>query len=162
MADSSLLIEAQKPEVKISEVKIISEKEVSPKEVDKKSLIVFLNWFGNIKSGQDIFVNKEKDSENYIFTPSFFSIHVWSYLSQEVKDNNISFIKKKVEDSLAYLNELIKTKSKKSKQSEVYQSLIKASMGLENLKKNYKNDSLFCCKLENVIESIKNTISASD
>jgi hypothetical protein len=121
-----------------------------------KDVEVFLNLFSLIRKGEDVFIDEKDETNSYIFVPSLFSKYVWSYLDQHTKNKNLFFIREKVNIGIASLQE--KKKKKEKSVSAIYQSLTRCVSGLENLKINYKNDRLFCCSMDNIIDSIKSEL----
>ncbi len=142
------------------EVKTISSLPILPVVYDPTMVMINLNFLSQVKYEEDIYIDEKNSQENRIFLPGWFSKWVVGYLTQEVKDKNIRFIKENVINGIKYYESLTKgKKSPKQKVGEIQTKLIRCSIGLENLKRNYRFDKLFLCKLDSVIESINNLMN---
>lgn len=116
-----------------------------------RDTITKLKFISTFQPGQKIDVKNLRVETNTIFTP------IKRMLFGESRDTTINFLNSTIERSFEIIQAYCYS-DKKSEQifcSNIILDLDKSIEGLQNLQKTYKDDNLFVCNIDTIIENIK-------
>ena len=120
-----------------------------------RDTITRLKFIGTFQQGEKIDVKNLKIESNNIFTP------LKRLIQGESRDYTYSFLNTTIDRSF----EIVSSYSHSEKISEklfcknILEDMIKAIKGLQNIQKTYKDDKLFYCNIETIIENIHSKLS---
>lgn len=116
-----------------------------------RDTITKLKFISTLQSGEKIDVKNLRVETNTILTP------IKRMLFGESRDTTITFLNSTIERSFEIIQAYCYS-DKKSEQifcSNIILDLAKCIEGLQNLQKTYKEDNLFVCNIDTIIENIK-------
>jgi hypothetical protein len=120
-----------------------------------RDIITRLKFIGTFAPGEKIDIKNLRVESNNIFTP------IKRLLQGESRDHTYSFINSTIERSF----DIVKSYSTSERVSErlmcknILEDMIKAIKGLQNIQKTYKDDKLFYCNIETIIENVHSKLS---
>lgn len=115
-----------------------------------RDIITRLKFIGTFMAGEKIDVKNLRIETNSILTP------LKRLIQGEGRDQTYSFLNTTIERSF----DIVKSYSNSERISErlmcknILEDMIKAIKGLQNIQKTYKEDKLFYCNIETIIENI--------
>jgi hypothetical protein len=110
-----------------------------------------LKFIGNIQEGEKINVKNLYIQPNGIITKIARTLY-----SQDNRSNTLNFITNTIKESFNILN-LYANSDQHTKVMmcyNIYNDLKNVTSGLENLKKTYVSDLMFCCRITGLIQEI--------
>ena len=120
-----------------------------------RDIITRLKFIGTFAPGEKIDVKNLRVESNNILTP------LKRLIQGESRDHTYSFLNSTIERSF----DIVKSYSTSERVSErlmckiILEDMIKAIKGLQNIQKTYKDDKLFYCNIETIIENIHSKLS---
>uniref|UniRef100_A0A6C0JAP6 Uncharacterized protein n=1 Tax=viral metagenome TaxID=1070528 RepID=A0A6C0JAP6_9ZZZZ len=120
--------------------------------MDDTDLISKLKFIGKINDSEKIdikYMTLQKDT----YTTSF----IRTFLSNNCRQNTLNFISTVIEQSI-HLIDTYFTSNNESKirmAQNIYKDFLGSIKGLRSLKTTYSNDTMFCCKIQTIIEHIE-------
>ena len=120
-----------------------------------RDIITRLKFIGTFSPGEKIDIKNLRIETNSILTP------IKRLLQGESREQTYSFINSTIERSF----DIVKSYSTSERISErlmcknILEDMIKAIKGLQNIQKTYKDDKLFYCNIETIIENIHSKLS---
>ena len=120
-----------------------------------RDIITRLKFIGTFSPGEKIDVKNLRVESNNILTP------LKRLIQGESRDHTYSFLNSTIERSF----DIVKSYSTSERVSErlmcknILEDMIKAIKGLQNIQKTYKDDKLFYCNIETIIENIHSKLS---
>ena len=122
----------------------------------QSEIISRLKFIGNIQEGEKINVKNLYIQPDGIITKLSRTLY-----SQDSRNNTLTFVTNTIKESFNILNMYMKTnhQSKTLLCYNIYNDLKNVSIGLENLKKTYVEDLMFCCRITGLIQEIQIVLS---
>lgn len=120
-----------------------------------RETITKLKFIGTFQNGEKIDVKNLKIEQNNFFTP------IKRMLYGDGRNNTIIFLTSTIERSFEIVQSFCNS-DRKSEQifcSNIIFDLIKATHGLKNIQKTYKEDKMFACNIDILIECIQAKIT---
>jgi len=120
-----------------------------------RETITKLKFIGTFQNGEKIDVKNLKIEQNNFFTP------IKRMLLGDGRNNTILFLTGTIERSFEIVQSFCNS-DRKSEQifcSNIIMDLIKATHGLKNIQKTYKEDKMFACNIDILIECIQAKIT---
>lgn len=120
-----------------------------------RETITKLKFIGTFQNGEKIDVKNLKIEQNNFFTP------IKRMLYGDCRNNTIIFLTSTIERSFEIVQSFCNS-DRKSEQifcSNIIFDLIKATHGLKNIQKTYKEDKMFACNIDILIECIQAKIT---
>lgn len=120
-----------------------------------RDIITRLKFIGTFAPGEKIDIKNLRIESNNILTP------IKRLIQGESREQTYSFINSTIERSF----DIVKSYSTSERVSErlmcknILEDMIKAIKGLQNIQKTYKDDKLFYCNIETIIENIHSKLS---
>ena len=120
-----------------------------------RDIVTRLKFIGTFQPGEKIDVKNLRIESNNIFTP------IKRLIQGESREQTYSFLNNTVDRAF----EIVIAYGKSEKISErllcknILEDMIKAIKGLQNIQKTYKDDKLFYCNIETIIETIHSRLS---
>ena len=117
----------------------------------QREIITRLKFVGTLKPGEKIDVNNLRIENNNLFTP------LRRMLFGEGRDKTLQLLTHTIERTFEILQSYLHS-DKLSEQllcSKLINDLIKSIIGLKNIQETYKEDKLFVCNVESLIENIE-------
>ena len=120
--------------------------------MDDTDLISKLKFIGKIKESEKInvkYMTLQKDT--------YTTAIIRTFLSQDCRQNTLNFISSTIEQSITllinYFSSNINSKIKMAQ--NIYKDFTDSIKGLRALKTTYGDDTMFCCKLQTLIEHVE-------
>jgi hypothetical protein len=120
-----------------------------------RDIVIRLKFIGTFQPGEKVDIKNLKIESNSILTP------IKRFMQGESREHTYSFLNSTIDRSF----EIVNAYSKSEKMSErllcknILEDMIKAIRGLQNIQKTYKDDKLFYCNIETIIETIHSKLS---
>ena len=120
--------------------------------MDDTDLISKLKFIGKIKESEKInvkYMTLQKDT--------YTTAIIRTFLSQDCRQNTLIFISSTIEQSITLLINYFSSNvdSKIKMAQNIYKDFTDSIKGLRALKTTYGDDTMFCCKLQTLIEHIE-------
>ena len=122
------------------------------KQLDRqREIVTRLKFISTFQEGDKIDINNLKIEQNNIFTP------LKRMILGESRDKTFMFLGNTVERSFEIIQSYINSErtSEKIYCSNIANDLIKSIDGFKNLQKTYKDDKLFICNIDTLLEYIE-------
>jgi hypothetical protein len=120
-----------------------------------RDIVIRLKFIGTFMPGEKIDIKNLRIESNSILTP------IKRFIQGESREQTYAFLNSTIDRSF----EIVNAYSKSEKMSErllcknILEDMIKAIRGLQNIQKTYKDDKLFYCNIETIIETIHSKLS---
>jgi len=120
-----------------------------------RDVIIRLKFIGTFQPNEKVDVRNLRIENNTMITP------IKRMLFGESRDTTYSFLNSTIERSFEIINAYIRSDkiSEKIYCKNILSDMIKAIQGLKNIQKTYRDDKLFYCNIETVIENIESKLS---
>jgi hypothetical protein len=120
-----------------------------------RDIIIRLKFIGTFQPNEKVDVRNLRIENNTMITP------IKRMLFGESRDTTYSFLNSTIERSFEIINAYIRSDkiSEKIYCKNILSDMIKAIQGLKNIQKTYRDDKLFYCNIETVIENIESKLS---
>lgn len=121
----------------------------------QREILTRLKFIGTVGPGEKIDVRGMKVESNSLFTP------LKRLLNGESRDTTHGFISATIERSFEILSVYVHSdkKSDSCTAANIVKDLLAAVSGLKNIQRTYKDDKLFVCNLETIIEGINSRLT---
>jgi len=120
-----------------------------------RDVIIRLKFIGTFQPNEKVDVRNLRIENNTMITP------IKRMLFGESRDTTYSFLNSTVERSFEIINAYIRSDkiSEKIYCKNILSDMVKAIQGLKNIQKTYRDDKLFYCNIETIIENIESKLS---
>ncbi len=115
-----------------------------------KDVIIRLKFIGRFQPNEKVDVKNLRIEQNTLFTP------VKRLLFGESRETTYNFLNSTIDRSFEIINNFIKSKelSERMYCKNILNDMVKAIQGLKNIQKTYRDDEIFKCNIEYMIETI--------
>jgi len=140
----------------LTTLKFIFSSERSNCVIEKnRDVIIRLKFIGTFQPNEKVDVRNLRIENNTLITP------FKRMLFGESRDTTYNFLNSTIERSFEIINAYIRTDkiSEKIFCKNILNDMVKAIQGLKNIQKTYRDDKLFYCNIETIIESIESKLS---
>jgi len=144
------------PNTMITTLKAIFSTERNNCMIEKnRDVIIRLKFIGTFQPNEKVDVRNLRIENNTMITP------FKRMLFGESRDTTYNFLNSTVERSFEIINAYIRSDkiSEKIYCKNILNDMVKAIQGLKNIQKTYKDDKLFYCNIETIIETIESKLS---
>ncbi len=116
-----------------------------------REIITRLKFIATFQPGEKINTNQLLVESNSLFTP------LKRKLNGESRQSTLKFITETIERSFEIIQSMLLSEqiSEKMICTNILKDMIQAINGLNNIQKTYKEDKIFCCTIDTLIDNIK-------